>query len=96
MREADIPRRTDRAAFREDPCVGIRAAEGAPAAPGIADYDEICREGFPEWIRVLPAHRRKGPGTGIVRTLPDRLKSAGARFAAVPGNPDSPARPPDL
>ncbi len=91
--QTDIPRRTTRAAFRGDPCVGIRAAEGAPVARGIAESGEICREDFPEWIRGLPAHRRKGPGTGSVRTLPDRLKSAGARFAAVSGNPDSPARP---
>ena len=94
--EEDILQWKSHATFREDLCVYINTDHGRMAASGIAEYDEICREGTIEWVQVLPEYRRQGLGEKIVYALLHRLKSTGAAFVTVSGNLDNPSRPLDL
>ena len=71
----------------------INADNGKMAASGIAEYDKACREGFIEWVQVLPEYRRKGFGKRIVDVLLYRLKNIGAEFATVSGNLDNITEP---
>ena len=82
--------------FREDLCVSINAKDGKMVASGIAEYDMICREGFLEWIQVLPEYRKKGLGKKIVTVLLRRLKNIGAEFVTVSGNLDNTSAPLEL
>ena len=91
--EKDILRWKDHETFREDLCVYIHADGGIMAASGIAEYDETCREGFIEWVQVLPEYRKRGLGKKIVAVLLDRLKRAGADFVTASGNLDNISRP---
>ena len=66
------------------------------AASGIAEFDEVCREGIIEWVQVLPAYRGRGLGKKIVDVLLNRLKSIGASFVTVSGNLDNTSKPLEL
>ena len=63
---------------------------------GIADFDQEAREGVLEWIQVLPAWRRQGVGTLLVKELLCRIKEKQARFATVSGRADNPSQPEKL
>ena len=82
--------------FREYLCVSINTKDGKMVASGIAEYDMICREGFLEWIQVLPEYRKKGLGKKIVTVLLRRLKNIGAEFVTVSGNLDNTSAPLEL
>ena len=41
--------------------VYINADNGKMAASGIAEFDEVCREGIIEWVQVLPSVQRQRP-----------------------------------
>ncbi len=82
--------------FREDLCVYINADNGKMFASGIAEYDEICREGIIEWVQVLPEYRGKGLGQKIVNALLNRLKYIGADFVTASGNLDNITNPLEL
>ena len=94
--EHDIMQWKTHKTFREDLCIYINADGGKMAASGIAEYDEICREGIIEWVQVLPEYRNKGLGQKIVTVLLSRLKDLGADFVTVSGNLDNPTKPLEL
>lgn len=71
------------------------ASSGEILGSGIADYDEETRELILEWIQVLPVHRRKGVGQGIVNELL-RRRPPNASFATVSGKADSISHPETL
>lgn len=79
--------------FREDLCICINADDGKMIASGIAEFDEICREGIIEWVQVLPEYRKRGLGKKIVDALLRRLKGIGADFVTVSGNLDNSSDP---
>lgn len=87
--EEDVLGWTEHETFREELCVYINAPGGVMAASGIAEYDDICREGFIEWVQVLPEYRRQGLGRKIVAVLLRRLRDLGAGFATVSGDLDN-------
>ena len=87
--EKEILQWKEHETFREDLCIYISANDGIMAASGIAEYDETCREGFIEWVQVLPEFRKRGLGKKIVFVLLSRLKSLGAEFVTVSGNLDN-------
>lgn len=91
--EKDVLRWKEHETFREDLCVYINADNGIMAASGIAEYDEKCREGFIEWVQVLPEYRNRGLGRKIVMVLLNRLKDTGADFVTVSGNLDNASDP---
>ena len=82
--------------FREELCVYINADNGKMAASGVAEFDEVCREGIIEWVQVLPEYRGRGLGKKIVDVLLNRLKSIGASFVTVSGNLDNTSNPLEL
>ncbi|MBQ2085385.1 MAG: GNAT family N-acetyltransferase [Oscillospiraceae bacterium] len=90
---SDIMGWKERPTFREELCVYINAEGGRMAASGIAEYDEVCREGSIEWVQVLPEYRRRGLGKKIVSVLLNRLRDMGAGFATVSGDLDSRSEP---
>ena len=57
--EQDILQWKQHKTFREELCVYINADNGKKAASGIAEFDEVCREGIIEWVQVLPAQRQR-------------------------------------
>lgn len=91
--EQDVLQWEKHETFREDLCVYINTDGGVMAASGIAEYDKTCREGFIEWVQVLPAYRKRGLGKKIVAVLLDRLKNIGAGFVTVSGNLDNSSDP---
>ncbi len=93
---SDIMGWKERPTFREQLCVYINAEGGRMAASGIAEYDDVCREGSIEWLQVIPEYRRRGLGRKIVSVLLSRLRDMGAGFATVSGDLDSPCRPAEL
>ena len=60
--EQDILQWKQHKTFREELCVYINADNGKMAASGIAEFDEVCREGIIEWVQVLPEYRGRGLG----------------------------------
>ena len=96
MSEQDILQWKQHKTFREELCVYINADNGKMAASGIAEFDEVCREGIIEWVQVLPAYRGRGLGKKIVDVLLNRLKSIGASFVTVSGNLDNTSKPLEL
>ena len=74
----------------------MNADNGKMAASGIAEFDEVCREGIIEWVQVLPEYRGRGLGKKIVDVLLNRLKSIGASFVTVSGNLDNTSKPLEL
>ena len=94
--EQDILQWKQRKTFREELCVYINADNGKMAASGIAEFDEVCREGIIEWVQVLPEYRGRGLGEKIVDVLLNRLKSIGASFVTVSGNLDNTSKPLEL
>ena len=65
---------------------------GRIVATGIAEYDPELREGILEWIQVLPAYRRMGLGSFVVRELLWRMGGF-ADFVTVSGRCDNPSNP---
>ena len=61
-------------------------------ATGIAELDANIGEGILEWIQVLPAYRRKGLGSFVVRELLKRMSSQ-ASFATVSGQVNNASNP---
>ena len=94
--EQDILQWKQHKTFREELCVYINADNGKMAASGIAEFDEVCREGIIEWVQVLPEYRGRGLGKKIVDVLLNRLKSIGASFVTVSGNLDNTSKPLEL
>ena len=94
--EEDILKWRNHDTFREDLCIYINGKDGRMVASGIAEYDTICREGFIEWIQVLPEYRKKGLGKKIVTVLLRRFKEIGAEFVTVSGNLDNSSAPLEL
>ena len=94
--EKDILRWKQHETFRESLCIYINADGGKMVASGIAEFDEICREGVIEWVQVLPEYRERGLGKKIVNVLLWRLKGTGADFVTVSGNLDNTSRPLEL
>lgn len=94
--EQDILLWKHRKTFCEDLCIYMNADGGVMAASGIAEYDAACREGFIEWVQVLPEYRKQGLGKKIVAVLLNRLRDHGAEFVTVSGNLDSVSRPLEL
>ena len=94
--EQDILQWKQHKPFREELCVYINADNGKMAASGIAEFDEVCREGIIEWVQVLPEYRGRGLGKKIVDVLLNRLKSIGASFVTVSGNLDNTSKPLEL
>ncbi len=94
--EQDILQWKQHKTFREELCVYINADNGKKAASGIAEFDEVCREGIIEWVQVLPEYRGRGLGKKIVDVLLNRLKSIGASFVTVSGNLDNTSKPLEL
>ena len=94
--EHDIMQWKNHETFREELCIYINADGGKMVASGIAEYDEVCREGIIEWVQVLPEYRNKGLGQKIVTVLLSRLKDLGAKFVTVSGNLDNQAKPLEL
>ena len=93
IREEDVLRWKNHETFREDLCIYINVNDGVMAASGIAEYDEVCREGTIEWVQVLPEYRRRGYGEKIVTVLLHRLKNIGAEFVTASGNLDNACNP---
>ena len=94
--EQDILQWKQHKTFREELCVYINADNGKMSASGIAEFDEVCREGIIEWVQVLPEYRGRGLGKKIVDVLLNRLKSIGASFVTVSGNLDNTSKPLEL
>lgn len=82
--------------FRESLCIGINSEDGRMIASGIAEYDEACKEGFLEWVQVLPEYRNKGFGKKVVMILLNELRNLGAYFVTVSGNLDNVSNPLEL
>ncbi len=65
---------------------------GAPAALGIAEFDETVPEASLEWVQVLPAYRRRGLGAALVCELLRRVEGR-ADFTTVAGQIDNESHP---
>ena len=94
--EQDILQWKQHKTFREELCVYINADNGKMAASGVAEFDEVCREGIIEWVQVLPEYRGRDLGKKIVDVLLNRLKSIGASFVTVSWNLDNTSKPLEL
>ncbi|MCL2855487.1 MAG: GNAT family N-acetyltransferase [Defluviitaleaceae bacterium] len=70
-------------------------AADAPAALGIADFDNNVAEGSLEWIQVLPGYRGQGLGRMVVNELLSRLKGQ-VDFVTVSGQVDNTTNPQGL
>ena len=65
---------------------------GAPAALGIAEFDDTVPEASLEWVQVLPAYRRRGLGGGVGCELFRRVEGR-ADFTTVAGQIDNESHP---
>ena len=59
--------------------------KGSPAGCAIAEIGREIREGYIEWLQVLPSFRRKGLGSALVCELLRRMALGGADFCTVSG-----------
>lgn len=66
-----------------------------PVALGIADFDQVVKEGNLEWIQVLPHYRTHGLGQVLVNELLIRLKEK-ADFVTVSGQRNNETKPEKL